>query len=370
MTRIIGHLDMDAFFAAVEEREHEWLRGKPIVVGADPKDGRGRGVVSTANYKAREYGIHSALPISQAWEFSEAAKKKGLEPAVFLFTDFAEYERTSARIMEILKTFSTTIEQASIDEAYFNIEAPNSKRQITNKIWKEAEAIAKKIKAEIKKRERLTCSIGIGPNKLIAKIASDFQKPDGLTIVTEDEKEFFLEPMPVRKIPGIGPKTEAVFKRMNVTTVRDLKKFTETELSELMGKWGRELYRKVRGKDDSPIETFYESKSIGVAETFPEDTRDPNALMGKLNEMSARIITRMQDEGFSGFKTIVITVRFQGFETITRAHTLFSYQHSLEILRFEALKLFMPFLDRRENPRNKKIRLVGVRIEKLARPEP
>lgn len=370
MIRIIGHLDMDAFFAAVEEREHEWLRGKPIVVGADPKDGRGRGVVSTANYKAREYGIHSALPISQAWEFSEAAKKKGLEPAVFLFTNFAEYERTSARIMEILKTFSTTIEQASIDEAYFEIKFSIPNFQFSDAVWNEARRIARAIKKEIKTKEKLTCSIGIGPNKLIAKIASDFQKPDGLTSVTEEEKELFLELMPVRKIPGIGPKTEAVFTRMNVTTVRDLKKFTETELSELMGKWGRELYRKVRGIDDSPLETVYESKSIGEQETFPEDTRDPNALMGKLNEMSARIITRMQDEGFSGFKTIVITVRFQGFETITRAHTLFSYQHSLEILRFEALKLFMPFLDRRENPRNKKIRLVGVRIEKLARPEP
>jgi len=121
---------MDAFFAAVEERDHEWLRGKPIVVGADPREGRGRGVVSTANYKAREYGIRSALPISKAWELSEAAKRKGLEPAVFLFTNFAEYEKTSARIMKILKTFSNVVEQASIDEAYFEIK--NSKSRNTH----------------------------------------------------------------------------------------------------------------------------------------------------------------------------------------------------------------------------------------------
>src|SRR3989344_302308 len=298
MMRIIGHLDMDAFFAAIEEREHEWLRGKPIVVGADPKEGRGRGVVSTANYKAREYGIRSALPISKAWELSESARKKGLEPAVFLFTNFAEYENTSARIMEILKKFSNTIEQASIDEAYFDIKIPNSKSQITNAAWKEAETIAKKIKTEIKKRERLTCSIGIGPNKL-------------------------------------------------------------------MGKWGRELYQKVRGIDDSPLETVSEPKSIGEQETFLEDTRSPDILIAKLNEMSERILQRMEREGFSGFRTIAITVRFAGFETHTRAHTLSAASGSLDTLRFEALKLFMPFLDRRENPRDKKIRLVGVRIEKL-----
>jgi len=360
MIQIIGHLDMDAFFAAVEEREHEWLRGKPIVVGADPREGKGRGVVSTANYEARKYGIHSALPISKAWEMSEAAKKKGLEPAVFLSTNFAEYERTAARIMKILKTFSNTIEQASIDEAYFELSGD----------WNNARQIAEKIKVKIKKEEKLTCSIGIGPNKLIAKIASDFKKPDGLTIITEEEKESFLEPMTVRKIPGIGPKTELLLKKLNVTIVRDLKGFTEFELFELMGKWGRELYQKVRGIDESPLETFYESKSIGEQETFDEDTRSPDILIAKLNEMSERILQRMEREGFIGFRTIAITVRFAGFETHTRAHTLPATSKSEATLRFEALKLFMPFLDRRENPKSKKIRLIGVRIEKIIRDKP
>jgi len=169
----------------------------------------------------------------------------------------------------------------------------------------------------------------------------------------------------VRKIPGIGPKTELLLKRMNIATVRDLKGFAESELSELMGKWGKELYRKVRGIDDSPLETFYESKSIGEQETFDEDTRSPDILIVTLNEMSERILKRMEREGFSGFRTIAITVRFAGFETHTRAHTLSAASGSLGTLRFEALKLFMPFLDRRENPLNKKIRLVGLRIEKL-----
>lgn len=346
---------MDAFFAAVEEREHEWLQGKPIVVGADPKEGKGRGVVSTANYKAREYGIRSAMPISKAWELSEAARKKGRDPAVFLFADFHEYEKTSQRVVQILQEYSPTVEQASIDEAYF--ELPND--------WEEAKRIAQAIKGAIKKEERLTSSIGIGPNKLIAKIASDFQKPDGLTIVPDDTKEAFLEPMNIRKLPGIGPKTETVLARMGVTTIRDLKGYTEFELTELMGKWGSDLYRKIRGIDDSELETSYEAKSIGEQETFEEDTRDPQLLIGTINEMAERIIAYMKRDGFAGFRTVAIIVRFQGFETKTRAHTLQETTDSLDMLKFEGVKLLMPFLDKRENPQNKKIRLIGLRIEKL-----
>ena len=352
---------MDAFFAAVEEREHEWLREKPIVVGADPENGRGRGGVSTANYKAREYGIHSAIPISKAWELSQAAKKQGKEPAVFLLGDHRLYAEASQRIMNILAQFSNTIEQASIDEAYFEIDAPS---------WAAARLIAETIKSEIRARERLSSSIGIGPNKLIAKIASDFKKPDGLTVVTDEEKGAFLAPLPIRKIPGIGPKTERLFTQMNVRLVGDLMRYDEPGLKNLMGKWGSELYQKIRGRDDSEIETSYESKSIGEQETFLHDTSDPQIILGKISEMSRAISDRMTREGFSGFRTVAIIIRFEGFETYTRAHTLPLYSSSKDILQFEALKLAMPFLDGRENPKNKKIRLVGVRIEKIVRRKP
>ncbi|MEK7085044.1 MAG: DNA polymerase IV, partial [Patescibacteria group bacterium] len=185
--KIIAHLDMDAFFAAAEEREKPWLKGMPIVVGADPKNGTGRGVAATANYKAREYGIRSALPISQAWRLSETAKEKGLPPAMFLGGNFRLYAEISKNVMAILAHYSPVVEVASVDEAYFDLSGAGS--------FEKAARIGKKIKAEILKKEKLTASIGIGPNKLIAKIASDFKKPDGLTGVPAEEAEAFLGPM-------------------------------------------------------------------------------------------------------------------------------------------------------------------------------
>ena len=361
---IICHLDLDAFFASVEERDKEWLRGKPIVVGADPNEGKGRGVVSTANYKAREYGIHSAMPISKAWQLSETARKKGYPPAEFLGVDFARYSETSERVMEIIRKYSSKIEQASIDEAYFEI---NSKSEIQNpkQIWENAEKIAKSIKTEIKVKERITASIGIGPNKLIAKIASDFKKPDGLTIIQEEDAEKFLEPMLIRKIPGIGPKTELLFSKKGIKTVKDLKRFSEAELYELLGKWGLELYEKIHGRDDSPLIESVEAKSIGEQETFDKDTSDPAFIMSRLEALCQGVFSRFLTEGFTNFRTVVITVRFADFETKSRARTFSKPPNDFKILYFEAMKMFMPFLDGRENLKQKLIRLIGVRIEKL-----
>lgn len=355
--RIIGHLDMDAFFAAVEERDHEWLRGLPVVVGADPQNGRGRGVVSTANYKAREYGIRSALPISQAWQFSEVAKKQGRPAAVFLGPNFERYGEISNKIIEILRKYSEKVEQSSIDEAYFDLSPTGS--------YEKAKEVARALKKEIVSREFLTGSVGIGPNKLIAKIASDMQKPDGLTVVEEKDVEVFLEPLPIRKIPGIGPKTEMLFNQKDMRLVRDLKKFSRGELEGMLGKWGMELYSKIRGQDDSPVTEEYEVKSVGEQETFPEDTLDSNFIFPRLSALCEGVMVRFREGGFTSFKTIVLTVRFTGFDTKTRSHTLAEPANSLATLRFEALKLFMPFLDSRENPRHRKIRLVGVRLEKL-----
>lgn len=338
--RIIGHLDMDAFFAAVEERDREWLRGKPVIVGADPKGGKGRGVVSTANYKAREYGVHSAMPISKAWELCPSG--------IFLGGNFKKYSEVSEKIMAILQKFSPVIEVASVDEAYFEINAD----------WKEAEKIAGKIKAEVKQKEKLTCSIGIGPNKLIAKIASDFKKPNGLTVVTDKEAEKFLEPLPIRKIPGVGPKTEKKLEKMGIKTVKDAKKFSREELPH--------LYDAVRGQDDSPLVTEWEAKSIGEEETFEEDTREAPLLVSCFESLLRQVFGRFGKSGFRGFRTVSIKVRFGDFETKTRAHTLSKPTSDFRLLEAEVLKLFLPFLDRRENPKGKYFRLLGVRIEKLS----
>lgn len=355
--RIIAHLDMDAFFAAVEERDTPQWKGLPIVIGADPQNGKGRGVVSTANYKAREYGIKSALPINKAWQFSQWAKQRGEPGAIFVEPDIEKYEKISVKIVGIVKKFIKVVEQASIDEMYLDLSFAGS--------YKKAGEIARAIKTAIKKQEKLSCSIGLGPNKLIAKIASDLEKPDGLIIVEERKASEFLENMPIRKIPGIGPKTEIKLHGIGAVFIRDLKKKSLEELKEKFGKWGEDMFFKARGIDDLPVEEAYEAKSIGEQETFPKDTLEANYIIDRLGLMCENIIKRIKNEDFQSFRTIVITVRFTGFVTKTRSHTFKKPVDSLIELKREAIKLFMPFLDKRENPQMKKIRLVGVRVEKM-----
>lgn len=356
--RIIGHLDMDAFFASIEERDNLRLAGRPIVVGADPKDGLGRGVVSTANYAARAYGIRSALPISTAWKFSEAARRKGLPPAAFLGVDMKKYGDVSRRVMAILRSHVEHIEEASVDEAYFDLSFADS--------YAHAEEIALGIKNEIKIKERLTASVGIGPNKLIAKIASDAQKPNGLTVVRPEMAEKFLEPMSIRAIPGVGPKTEERFRQVGVSTIKDAKRFSEGELFGMMGKSGPELYEKLRGRSSSELVEVWEAKSVGEQETFEYDAKDPMFLRDRLREISRGVYVRLMQSGFKSYRTVVVTVRFADFTTRTRSATLKDPDTRLETIQFQVLRLFMPFLDLRENPNRKAFRLLGVRVEKLA----
>ncbi len=378
--RIIGHIDMDAFFASIEERDNPRLAGRPIVVGSDPEDGKGRGVVSTANYAARVYGIRSALPISTAWRFSEAARKKGLPPAVFLDVNMRKYGEVSERIMEIVRRHVlpdskgiVLVEQSSVDEAYLDLSFAGS--------YEEAERVAREIKNDIKTKEWLTASVGIGPNKLIAKIASDRQKPDGLTVVREEDAEAFLEPLGVRVIPGVGPKSEAAFMKRGIRTVRDAKRMTKAGLIEMMGKWGAELYLKLRGRDDAPIVLEWIPKSIGEQTTFNEDIpvnrslKDRKALEAALAALAKNVHRRLLREiadgmPFTTFRSIGITVRFSDFITKTRIVTLkepvkASSPVALKTIQFQALRLFMPFLDRRENPLIKAIRLLGVKVERF-----
>jgi len=348
---------MDAFFASVEERDDPRLRGLPVVVGADPKEGKGRGVVSTANYRAREYGIHSALPISRAWRLSEAARNRGEPPAVFLRVNIHRYAEVSERIMQILRSKVPLVEEAGVDEAYLDLSFAGS--------FKKATEICRSIKKEIKAKEQLTASVGIGPNKLIAKIASGHQKPDGLTVVTPKKAEAFLQPLAVREIPGIGPKTEMLLKEKGVRVVRDLRRFTRKALQEALGKRGFDLYRKVRGRNETPVVEEYEVKSIGEQITFPEDTEDSDFVSEQLRALCRDVFIRFRESGFRGFRTVAITVRFADFETKTRCHTLRVPLAANELLESEAFKLLRPFLDARENPHHKKFRLVGVRVEKL-----
>ncbi|MBK9308538.1 MAG: DNA polymerase IV [Nitrospira sp.] len=357
MSRIIAHLDMDAFFAAVEERDTPAFRGVPLVVGADPLGGKGRGVASTSNYLARAYGIHSATPISTAWRLSEAARRAGKPPVTFVSVDMPKYARVSEEVMQIVRRFIAKVEQASIDEVYGDLSETES--------YEEAERICRRLKEAIVSDVRLTASVGIGPNKLIAKIASGWQKPNGLMVVREEEVEAFLSPLSVRVVPGIGPKTEAVLREKEIRVVKDLRDASLQQLTHLLGKRGAVFYDKARGYDDSPVEEYSEPQSIGEQETFESDTLDSHTLFTQLDSLARGAMDRLTLEGFKAFRTVVLTVRFADFETKSRAHTLATATGDPGVLQREGLKLLMPFLDRRENPHRKRIRLLGVRLEKL-----
>jgi len=357
--RIVVHLDMDAFYAAVEERRDPSLRGRPVVVGADPKQGQGRGVVTTASYAARKYGIRSALPISRAWRLAEAARRRGEPETVFIRGDHALYREVSARIMAIAARGADAFQAASIDEAYLEVSSlgdlATAVRHTTG------------VKAEIAAREGLTCSAGIAPNKLVAKIASDFQKPDGLTVVPPESVQAFLDPLPIRRIPGIGPKSEAVLRDRGIRTIRDLRAVERPRLVEWFGKWGDDMHDRAQGISDSPVSSEWERKSVGEQETFERDTLDREAVLARGRALAADVYRRLVADGFAAFRTVTVTVRFENFVTLSRAQTPDRPMTTPGELEALALRLFEPFLDERENPRNRKIRLIGVRAEKLMR---
>ena len=361
--RIIVHVDMDAFYAAVEERYNPALRGLPVAVGADPKEGKGRGVITTANYLARKYGIHSALPIARAWRLAEAARHRGEPATIFIRPNFALYREVSARIMEIFERSADAFEEASIDEAYLDVSSRGT--------FEAAVEHMTKLKAEIREKEDLNCSVGIGPNKLIAKIASGHQKPDGLTLVSPAGVQQFLDPLPIRVIPGIGPKSEAFLHQRNIRTIRDLREVAEATLSDWFGKWGQRLFEKARGDDDSIVSNEWTRKSLGEQETFERDTHSGTEVTERLCSMAERILGKLREKEFSGFRTITLTVRFADFQTSNRSRSFKSgirvngNDQALDLLKREALLLLSPFFDARENPRGKAIRLIGLRLEKL-----
>ena len=353
---------MDAFFASVEEATTRAFSGKPIVVGSEIINGVGRGVVSTANYKAREYGIHSALPISVAWRLSEEAKKKGKDGAIFLPVDFELYNKVSDNIHRIIKKYAETVEQASIDEFYFSAQGGPASG------WDYAVELCKKIKEEIKKEEKITCSIGISVNKLVSKIAAGINKPDGMLLVKEKDVQKFLNPLPIREIPGIGPKTAEIFYKENIQTIKDLKKFTLKRLKDLLGKQGEKIYYKARGIDESPVTEFHEVKSIGEQTTFNKNTLEAKPICETFLKLSDSVFKKFLESEFSKFSNITITVRFYDFETKTSSKSFkngFDGKHKKDF-NLEVLRLVLPFLDKRSNPRRKPVRLIGIRIEKLS----
>jgi DNA polymerase IV (DinB-like DNA polymerase) len=342
--RIILHVDMDSFFASVEMREHPELRGRPVVVGADPKQGQGRGVVSTCSYEARKYGIHSAMPISRAYHLCPQA--------VFLPVNFPLYRAVSANVMRILRGYAERIQQVSIDEAYLDSTYLGS--------FDAAEACAKAIKEEIRAREGITCSIGIGPGKTVAKIASDYRKPDGLTVVRPDEVAAFLSPMPVARIPGIGKKTASVLEGMGILTIGHLATYDVQELMLRFGKSGIAMQELARGIDRREVREQGLRKSIAREVTFAEDTADPEIILSRLDALAGDVQGTLTEQRLR-FRNLTIKVRYEGFITHTKSHTTDHFTSDLESIQRIARMLIGEYLG------GQKIRLIGIRLARFDR---
>lgn len=302
MKRVIVHVDMDAFFAAIEQRDHPEYRGKPVVVGAPPDK---RGVVSAASYEARKYGIRSAMPSRIA--YSKCPK------AIFLPVNFERYEEVSAQIMEIFQKETPLVEPISLDEAFLDL---------TDQVHDFDEGIktAGRIKEAIYKKTKLTASVGIAPNKFLAKIASDIKKPNGFVVIREEEKESFLRPLPVRRIWGVGPVTESFLKQKGFRTISDLQLCSLAELSNKLGSLAQSLYPLAHGEDESPVVANRAPKQISRETTFERDLVDPGRLADVLTVLSADVAKSLSEEGLKG-KTVVLKIRYSNFETITRQKT-------------------------------------------------
>ena len=339
--RIVIHLDMDHFYSAVEEKEHPEYKGKPVVVGADPREGTGRGVVSTCNYEARKFGICSGMPISRAW--------KRCPDAVYVQPDFKLYGKVSSRIMAILRKYADKFEQWGFDEAFLDV---SSKARD----FKKAKRIVQAMKQEIFDKEELTCSVGVGPNKLVAKIASDFKKPDGLTVVEEAAAQDFLAPLPVRKLLWVGKKTEHKLSKMGIWTIGELAAYDISALTEKFGVLGAQYHLMARGIDESEVKERQEVKSVGREITFEEDTSDLDLILGTLDELGETVhkeVLRLK----MLFRTVTVKVRFENFETHTHGKTLPSPTKRLQDLQKTAQELAEEYLHQ-----GRMIRLIGIRV--------
>ncbi len=335
---------MDSFYASVEKAAHREYRDLPLVVGADPKGGQGRGVVVAASYEARKYGVKSAIPISRAYKLCPDCK--------YIRPNFALYNRVSRRVMDILREFVDKFEQASIDEAYADVS------DIVD--YEGVRQYANTIREEIRGREALTCSIGVAQNKSIAKIASDLNKPDGLTIVLPEESKSFLAPLPVRSISGVGRKTEEALKELGIETIGHLAEIPGQDLVKIFGRNGVWIWGIANAEERSEVLERDEIKSISHEHTFSEDASDPSVVRNEIDQLSHMVHGRLMRNSMT-FRTVGIKVRFENFATFTRERSLPDQIERADVIAAEANSLFDEF----EDMGKKKIRLIGVRLSNL-----
>jgi DNA polymerase IV (DinB-like DNA polymerase) len=344
--RTIFHVDLDAFYVSVETLRNPKLRGMPVVVGSDPEGGSGRGVVVACSYEAREFGLKSGMPISRAYRLCPEA--------VYLRPDFELYRAKSIEVMKVLREYAEAFEQLSIDEAFLDV---------TDKVKNDSEALqlASDLQKALRARFGLSCSIGIGPNKSSAKIASDLKKPNGLTLIPRGRATQFFAPLNVSVIPGIGKKTRAFLEEKGIRTVGQLQSVPGKQLIEWFGKGGVWLWGVANVKENLPVRERNTPKSLSVERTFRHDVTDFSKVEDVIQDACAELIRRLKEANLE-YLVAGIKVRFSGFETHTREKKLPGYTSGQEAL-LDAVNLLLKEFKNSSRP----FRLVGVRVSQLRR---
>ncbi|MCH9799709.1 MAG: DNA polymerase IV [Betaproteobacteria bacterium] len=338
--RKIIHVDMDAFFASVEQRDQPEYQGKPLIVGGQPNS---RGVVAACSYEARKFGIHSAMPCSRAYRLCPKA--------IFVPPRFEAYREVSQQIREIFWQYATQVEPLSLDEAYLDV-------TYTADFDGSATRIAQAIKAEILAKTQLNASAGVSYNKFLAKIASDIDKPNGLYVIKPDQGLAFVADLPIGKFHGIGPATEAKMQKLGIQTGADLRQKTLVELVERFGKSGQYYYNIARAIDERPVRSTRVRKSLGKETTFAEDILSIQLLTETLNGLAEQVLTKLSEQELQA-KTITLKVKYANFQQVTRAQ---SVDTTLEI---NAVKRWIPQLLKRTKAGEQAIRLVGLSLSGL-----
>jgi len=346
MSRIVLHLDLNYFFAQCEEIKMPSLVGKPVIVCVYSGRSEDSGAVASANYQAREFGIKAGMPIV----FAKGIMKD--KEAYFLPVDREFYSQVSERVMKILEKYADVLEIVGIDEAFLDM----SKKSGGD--FGKAEKLAKEIKKELKSKENLICSVGIAPNKLVAKMASDFKKPDGLTVVKPNEVRKFLNPLKVAEIPGIGRKSEEKLNEIGVKTIEELSKLSLQKLKEIFGnKVGEYFFDAAKGIDESPVIVASESESISKIETLKEDSRDFVFISAITDKLCEEVCKRAKGENIL-FKTIGILAFMKNLESKSKSRTLESHTDDVKILKRVSRELLYEFLKNVDND----VRRIGVKI--------
>lgn len=339
--KTIFHLDMDAFFVSVERVLDPSLEGKAVIVGGDP---HGRGVVTACSYEARKFGLHSAMPIRNAYRLCPNG--------IYLKGHYKEYVRFSHAVKKLLENYFPLIEQASVDEFYLDFTG-------CEKMHGKPEQFAKKIQDEIWEKIHLPCSIGIASNKTIAKIASDFRKPRGITYVPHGDEKKFLHPLPIERIPGVGKATFPMLQSRGFKTVGDIANTSQDYLSALMGKFGIDLWERANGKGSDYISSGGERKSISKETTFDTDVVNIETIEKVLFDLASRVCQLLRDENWMT-ATVSIKLRYSDFATITRAKTVIPTDDDKAVFE-TAVDLFRKAYTRRVG-----IRLIGIHLSKLS----